>query len=161
MIILKRGQAWGFDLMIASIIFISGIVVFYLYSLNLPNETEDIINALTYEGNLIAGALLSNGFPSNWDEGNVIIPGILTNNRINQTKLEEFYDLSINNYGKTKSLFNIKYEYYIIPSENFTINQNQISAIGQAPQNQKNLIKITRITIYKEKPITLNIHIWE
>lgn len=157
----KKAQAWGFDLLIASMIFIGGIFVFYIYSLNFPNETEDIINTLTNEGNIVANALLSDGFPSDWNEGNVITPGIITNNKINQTKLERFYNFSTEDYEKTKSLFNTPYEYYITFSENVTISGNQISSMGKNPLNPKNLIKISRITIYKNKPITINVHIWE
>ncbi len=159
--ILKRGQAWGFDLLVASIIFIGGIFVFYIYSLNFPNETEDIINRLTNEGNIVANALLSEGFPSNWNAGNVVTPGITSNNKINQTKLERFYDFSTGDYEKTKSLFNTPYEYYITFSENVTISGNEISSMGKSPLNQRNLIKISRITIYKDKLITINVQIWE
>mgnify|MGYP000014655228 CR=1 FL=1 len=82
---MKKGQAWGFDLMMASIIFLGGITVFYLYSLNTP-EAETTLNKLTYEGNIVASTLLSDGFPIDWEEFNVVNPGILSNNKINQTK---------------------------------------------------------------------------
>ncbi len=157
----KKAQAWGFDLLIAFMIFIGGIIVFYLYSLNFPNETENTINTLTYEGSVVANAVLSSGFPSDWNENNVVTPGILTNGKIDQTKIERLYNLTISNYEKTKSLFNTQYEYYLLFSENITIGGVEIPAIGNNPQNPKNLIKITRIIIYKEKPITLDIQIWE
>ena len=89
----KKAQVWGFDLMIGSIIFVVGILVFYLYSLNSPDETLGTFSTLSHDGNLIAETLLSEGFPENWDEDNVTDPGILSNNKINQTKLERFYDL--------------------------------------------------------------------
>ena len=69
----KKAQAWGFDLLIAFMIFIGGIIVFYLYSLNFPNETENTINTLTYEGSVVANAVLSSGFPSDWNENNVVL----------------------------------------------------------------------------------------
>ena len=157
----KKGQAWGFDLMIASIIFIAGIIAFYFYALNTP-ETETTINRLSYDGNIIASTLLSEGSPTNWDENNVISPGILTNNKINETKLESFYNLAASNYQKTKNLFNTRYEFYIFLSEeNFTISGNEVQGIGSQPASPENLIKISRITIYKTKPLTLNIDVWE
>ncbi len=157
----NKAQGWGFDLMVASIIFITGLVVFYLYSLNSPTETQEVLNVLTYDGNLIANAFLSEGYPLDWNENNVISLGIMSNNRINQTKLERFYALSTSNYQKTKELFNTKYEYYIFSSENFTIAGQEVSGIGNFPLNPKNLIKISRITIYNNKPIDLNFEIWE
>ena len=39
----KKAQAWGFDMMIASMIFISGIIIFYVYSLNYPKESQETL----------------------------------------------------------------------------------------------------------------------
>ena len=158
----KKAQAWGFDLIMASMIFIAGILVFYLYTLNIPNQAENIINTLNYEGNIISDSLLSAGFPENWNNTNVISPGILSNNKINQTKLERFYNLSTSQYVLTKNLFNTKYQYYISTTpENLTIEGSEIPGMGSFPLNPESLIKITRVTIYEEKPITFNIYIWE
>ena len=157
----KKAQAWGFDLMMASTIFIVGIVAFYLYALNMTNEAEEIINSMGSEGNAIANALLSNSFPTDWDATNVVSPGILTDSKINQTKLERFYALSIADYQRTKSIFNAEYEYYIYLSENFTISGVQVEGIGNKPIAPKNLIKITRLTIYNNTPVTFYAEIWE
>jgi hypothetical protein len=157
----KGGQAWGFDLMIALVIFIAGLVTFFLYALNTP-ETEITLNKLIYEGNIIADTLLSQGSPTNWNEQNVITPGILTSNKINNTQLEKFYNLSLTNYPQTKRLFNTRYEYYIfLSNKNFTIEGNSIQGIGSQPVNPANLIKISRATIYNNRPITFNVDVWE
>ena len=157
----KKAQAWGIDLMIASIMFISGIVVFYLYTLNTSDQSEEIINLLSYDGKIILDVLLSEGFPINWNEQNVINPGILTENKINQTKLEQFYALSLNEYERTKTIFNTRYEYYVFLSDNITINGEEKAGIGKPPENPKNLIKISRVTIYNNKPLALNIYVWQ
>lgn len=157
----KRGQAWGIDLMVASMMFIGGIVVFYLYSLNAADQTEEVLNKLSYDGNLIAKIILSEGFPKNWDEQNVVTPGILTENKIDQNKLEQLYNLSQNQYERTKYLLNTNYNYYIFLSEKITINGEEKDGIGSLPQNPTNLVKINRITIYKEKPVNLNIYVWQ
>ncbi len=161
MITSKRAQAWGIDLMIASIIFITGIISFYLYSLNAVDQTEDKLNSLSYDGNIIGDMILSEGLPKNWNEQNVVTIGILTENKINQTKLEKFYNMITNNYQKTKVLFNTKYDYYMLISENFTINGQIKPGLGKQPQNQRNLAKITRFVIYKDKLQNLDIYIWQ
>ena len=157
----KRAQAWGFDLMMASMIFLAGIILFYLYALNAPNESDEIINSMSYEGNVVSNAILSEGFPKNWDGTNVVNPGILTNNKINQTKLERFYNFVAGDYSRSKAVFNTRYNYYVYLSENFTINGNQVEGIGSKPLNPKNLIRVERFTIYDNKPITFNVEIWE
>lgn len=157
----KGGQGWGFDAMMASIIFIAGIVVFYLYSLNLTDQTDETLNKMLYDGNVIAESFLSEGSPDNWDSTNVQKIGLQTKNKINDTKLERFYQLSMMDYQKTKLLLNTNYNYYVFFQENITISGAQIEGIGSIPTSPKNLIKIIRVTIYKDKPTTISIDIWE
>jgi len=157
----KRGQAWGFDLMIASIIFTAGIITFYIYSINTIDETDLMINKLNYDGNIIANTLLLEGAPKNWTENTVISPGILSKNKVNQTKIDIFYNLTQNSYNKTKILLNTRYNFYIFFSKDITANGQIIQGIGRAPVNQKNLIKIERVAIYNDQALTMNIEVWE
>ncbi|NCN99132.1 hypothetical protein COU62_00560 [Candidatus Pacearchaeota archaeon CG10_big_fil_rev_8_21_14_0_10_35_219] len=154
----KRGQAWGFDLMVASVIFITGIIIFFLYSLNYPTETQENLNALFYQGNRIANDLLSEGYPPGWNTTNVVKIGILSNEEINQTKLEMFNQLD---YTNTKYLFNTRYDYFINFSEPIIIDENEIQFIGLRSAETQSIIKVSRIVAYKNKSTVLNIHIWE
>lgn len=147
--------------MIASIIFTAGIITFYIYSINTIDETDSVMNKLSYDGNIIANILLLEGTPKNWTESTVISPGILSKNKINQTKIDSFYNLTQNNYNKTKILLNTRYNFYISFSKNITANGLLIQGIGRAPVNQKNLIKIERVAIYNNQPLTMNIEVWE
>jgi len=153
---MKKAQAWGIDLIIATMIFSIGIVVFFVYSLNSPSDVKDKFQILTYEGENIINSILSNGEPDNWNENNVQKIGILNNGKINETKLNRFYHLSENDYQKTREIFNTKYDY------SFIIEGYEISYIGKEVNlNALNLIKITRFIIYKNKPATAYIYIWE
>lgn len=107
----RIAQTWSIDLIVASVIFLTGILVFYVHTINISNETEESFNALSFDGDLIASMLLSEGFPSNWNKQNVITIGILADNKINQRKIDEFHALSLNDYQRTKSLFNTRYDY--------------------------------------------------
>lgn len=157
----KRAQAWGFDLIIAAVIFSLAIVAFYLFSLNYSGEAEESLSALEYDANSIANALLSEGYPAQWDSGNVMKIGLLSNSRINETKLLLFKELSVSDYAKTKSLFNTLHNYEITFSENLTINSTAITSIGQSPSSPQNLIKVTRLATYNNKPLVIYISSWE
>ena len=158
---MKKGQAWGFDLIVAFFLFTGGIVLFYYYSLNYSTEGKQAIEGLSYDGNLIADGLLSEGFPDNWNKTNVTKIGLLNEKKINQTKLERFYNLSVDDYSRTKSLFNTKYNYFLTMSEPIIIDGGEIEGIGQRNLNPKNLVRVTRFTIYQNKPVTLHIEMWE
>ena len=156
----KKGQAWGTDLIIASVVFIGGLLVFYFYSLNISDDGSDTLQKLQYSGELVAEDLFSEGYPKNWEIEDVQRIGIVTDSRINQTKLESFYNLSTYEYEKTKSLFNLNYEYYISFQNNVSIYGQSVEGIGLKPQNSNNLIKITRVMVYNDKPTSVEVEIW-
>ena len=157
---LKKGQAWGFDLILASMIFIFAILGFYMFVFNYSVDGEETFNNLIYEGQLVADSLLGEGHPIDWNETNVVTIGIMSENKINETKLNRFYNLTINDYDKTKRLFNVKYDYYINFSKPVYIGGSYQYIMGQQNSNPKNLIRISRFSIYDNTPITMNINIW-
>jgi len=166
----KKAQAWGFDLMIASIIFISGIILFYIYSINYPKESNEKLDKLFNEGEFMAEVLLSEGLPINWNQDTVVRIGLTTNKKINETKLGEFYEMAnypVNpdGYSKSKSLFNSNYNFFMNFSEPIIIDERTIEegGIGKNFENQEitNLIKVTRVTTYQNKLVSLNLYIWE
>ena len=157
----KRAQGWGFDLVVASVIFSFAIVAFYIFAINYSTGGEETFNNLAYEGQLVAESLLSDGYPIDWNSTNVARIGILSENKINQTKLERFYNMSIKpgEYNKTKVLFNIAHDYNISFSSPVIIEGVNRDYIGMTKQPTESLIRITRFTIYDDKPVTLNVDI--
>jgi len=165
----KNGQAWGMDLMVAVTIFTFALLSFYLYSLNTPAGIEETIESLSYDGRGITNNLLSEGSPENWDENNVLEIGILRDGKINDTKLENFYNWvnSPGGYDETKRVFNTNFDYYFFLDENMTINSVEIDGVGKpgvtrdnAMNNAANLIKISRVTVYQNKPMGAKLYIW-
>ena len=164
----KKSQAWGIDLMTASAIFFVALVVFFIFSINQTGEARSIVEDLLYDGKVVSNSILSSGFPDDWTEGDVVRIGITSDNKINDTKLENFYNLAQTDYARTKSIFSIKYDYYFFLEDNMTIDSELVDGIGKPGTSRtniipksKNLIKITRFTIYGEKPTTAYIYIWE
>ena len=166
----KRGQAWGFDVMIAAMLFLTGIITFYLYTLNSQTEGQNTLDGLIYDGNFLADSLMSEGFPQDWNETNVITLGITNQNKINETKLERFYTMShpVNNpagYEKARKIIGTQYNYFVNLSQSITFSGVPIPEEGIGfsftGQQYDNLIKINRVTIYNNKPTTLHVYIWK
>lgn len=162
----KKSQSSSIDLMIATSIFSVGIIVFLIYSINGPNESTETIESLYKNGESISEIILSEGNPEDWNYSNVDKIGILTDNKIDERKLELFYNLSINNYSFTKSSFNTIYDYYFTIEDNISINGNVILGIGKQGTNisninAENVIKITRFSIYKDKPVNVHIYVFD
>jgi len=162
----KRGQVWSLDLMVAVIIFSVALASFYFYTVNEHSGFEEKIEILSYEGRSLSNILLSDGYPEDWNSTNVVEMGILTNGKINQTKLEAFYNFVQLDYPQTKIVLNTAYDYYFFLDQNMTINSVEVEGIGKPGVTKdtivaKNLIKISRVTIYQNKPIGAQLYIWE
>ena len=149
-------------------LFLVGIAIFFIYSINQPSQSKETFELLNYDGKMIADTLLSQGYPENWNTSNVITIGLTTSNKINQTKLENLYQMIYvqNNYARTKNLLNTGYDYYFFLTENMTVGAGPIEGIGKPGTtknniNAKDLIKITRYTIYQNKTIPLYLYIWQ
>ena len=156
----NKAQAWGFDIIVASTLFLIGIVVFYIYAINNSGQSEEIYNSLSYDGNAIADSLLSEGSPENWNLGNIVSIGLMSNDKINNTKLEIFYNLSRDNYDAARAVFNTPNNYFVNFSVPIIFNGTQIPGIGLQYSNPQNLIKVARFTIYNDKPVTMNVYMW-
>lgn len=157
----KKAQAWGFDIIVATGIFIFGIVAFFLYTINYPTGEQEKLDNLLYEGNVVANNLLSEGHPENWTTSTVSKIGLLTDNMIDQEKLNSFNELSSNEYSRTKSILGTKYNYFINFSSPIEISGNNIDGIGLFPVDSINGIKVSRVSIYKNKPVTIEVQVWE
>lgn len=157
----KRGQGWGVDLIIGGLIVLVGIIAFYGYTFNIDTEKNTVIKHLEAEGELIAAQLLDEGNPSDWTPSQVINVGILTQGKINQTKLEYLYTMTQANYPSMKQKFRITSEFLINMSEPLMIQGTPITGIGRAPQNATNIMKVSHISIYNNKPVTVWIITWK
>ena len=144
---MKKAQIWSFDLIIASIIFSLGILVLYIYAINHLNPSKNKLDSLTAAGNTISELLLS--------EENY---GLLSNNKINQSKLDYFDSLSDE---EKKNLLGVSNNFYFT-FEGLEVNGHPKDAVGIINQGHvKNSIKVTRIAIYKNKPIKFELYVWE
>lgn len=157
----KKAQAWGFDLIIALILFFIGVTLLFLYIVNSPSTSKEKIDDLNYEGENVISQILSEGYPQDWNSTKFVQIGIITENKINETKLGFFYNLSTENYPLILSLFNTKYDFFFNLSQQIIIDNVSIKGIGKEPSSYTNIIKITRFTIYKDKPVSAELLIWE
>ncbi|MFH1803139.1 MAG: hypothetical protein ABH864_06870 [archaeon] len=150
----KKAQAWGFDLVVGMIIFIVGILSFYLYTTNLPGASEETIQQLQQDGELVADSLMSGGSPEDWTISTVVRIGLLSDGRINQTKFDDFELLANSNYDYTRSLFRVRNDYFVY------LDSDVASGIGLNSDGATNLVKITRAVVYNQSVTTLNVHAW-
>lgn len=158
----ERGQAWGLDATVAAMLFVGGIIIFYVYSINYKASEKVEIEESKFEAALLAESLLSEGEPQGWNTTAVSKIGITSKEEINETKLEDWYELVITDYNRTRTLLNTRYEYRVIFSEPLQIGAFSVNEIGPAlPNNTERVWRITRFSSYHQKPLTLDVIVWK
>jgi len=142
----KKAQGWGIDLMAAIIIFISAVIILYIYAVNYASQSQDKLEEITYEGRLLSELILSE------DDF-----GILTNSNVNETKLSDFN----NSYDLRKAFFGVKYNFYFT-IDNLDITEYPGGYVGKINTSEvENLIQVTRLTIYNYTITKFEVYVWE
>lgn len=164
MFILTKAQVFCFDMIVAVLIFSAAILVYYKTTTNLSDQDETLLDDLLIDAKSISGSLMSQGYPYNWTEDNVVRIGISDNNRINETKLEQFSGIPYNN---SRKLFGTAYDYYVyFRDRNNNIILEGIGKPGvnstniQTVENPKKLVKVTRLVIKKSDIVKMVIYLW-
>jgi len=162
----KRAQIWGMDLIVAVFIFTIALSFFYFYVLNDRDSAKEELDTMQHTGKRITDILLSEGSPAHWNTTYVQEIGILSQGKINQTKLEQFHNLSVADYDSTKRLFTTNYDYYFFLDQNMSLPVGVLEGIGKPGVTKdtidaRNLLPIRRITIYENKPVGATLYIWK
>ena len=163
----KKAQALTTDFIIGLMMFIFLLITSITIIINItPDQTYEIL----YTNNLyISESLITPGFPQNWNETNVAIPGITTNQRLNLTKLNKFDNIP---YETSKTLLLTENEYIIffenssgiinitkcVRGYNIQTDENCKPLLNTT--NIKNLVKTERYLIYNSQIIQMNIYSW-
>lgn len=143
----KKAQVWGLDLVVASIIFLVGIILLYVYAINYYPQSRAQLDELYYDGDLASQLILS--------EENF---SIVSDGKINQTKLNNFYSI---NYGTKKSLLGASNDFYFVV-DGLEVEGSPVNYVGKMNDTEINsLVRVTRLTIYKDKPIKFEIFVWK
>jgi len=137
----RKAQIWSLDLVIAVVIFLVGIMILFYYAINYSSQSKNQLDELFYRANLASELILSEEFP-----------GILSHGIVNQTKLNFFNNLSDT---EKRRFLGINNNFYF-RMDNYDgyvgiINASEVDS----------LVKVTRLTIYKNKPTKFELFLWK
>ena len=93
------------------LIFVVALTIYFVYTTNLSKEDTLLLNDIIFEAKLVSSSLVSEGYPSNWNNNTVKRIGLTDNNqRINKNKLRNFANLP---YTHSKKILGTVYDYLI------------------------------------------------
>ena len=163
----KRGQVWTVDFIGGLLLFTLVILITIKVAFTMAPSQDSII--VYRDAVHLSDALLSQGYPLNWTDEDVLLPGIAENNRIDNTKLEEISEL---NYSNVKTLLHVTSDYiFFIRNDTNTINTGQCVYGYDVPVNANctpilsglhydNLAKVDRIVIYNSTVVIMTVYTW-
>ena len=136
----KNGQVWSLDLLVAFMIFLITLICVYFYTINYVANSSSELNQLFLNADIVANLLLS--------EDNY---GLISDGRINKTRVEEFSSLSDSQKKATLGATN---NFYFVISG----YQDIVGIVNVTDVDSQ--VKITRIVIYEDKPTKFEIISW-
>lgn len=173
-ILSNKAQTWKMEFIFAAFVFVIVIAIFFT-TINDFSRDNKTLEYIYFEGQSISEVLISEGSPADWDENNVIRPGILREGRhIDNKKMELLYSLSENNHSFLRGAFGVNsyFAVYIKDSDDEIIkfgNNKGVVPPAIAELNEEgidfnmetqHMAKVKRIVLYEGNPAQMVILTW-
>ncbi len=94
--------------MVAFVLFFLGLLFGMKFIINV--FSDQTFEELRDDAVSIAEDLMTGGYPANWTEADVVMPGLLTSGLLDPQKVQRFARL---NYSAVRLLLNTRYDYYV------------------------------------------------
>lgn len=171
----KKAQVWLSDYTISMILFILAAVLSVKIVINSFSANSDF-QELRSEASKISELLLSEGYPADWtglNSSDVIRLGLLTANRLDESKVALAMNNTYLNYTSLKPKLQAKHNLAVVFEQtNGSLMQfNGFCVIGNSsvsptcsPPNfnfkHKNLFQLTRLAVYNSTIIRMVVYAW-
>jgi hypothetical protein len=127
-----KAQAFIMDLLFGMLITITALLSVVLF---LPTPQAPFVHDAER-----MQVLMTEGVPANWTAATVIVPGFLTDNRFNTTKIAEFESMTSD---EQRELLGIASDFSITFTTN-GIDQGLCGACGETPATYSELLPVQR-----------------
>jgi len=163
----RKAQIWLIDFIVGMMIFIIGIVLASRFIINASNTSEFAEVRITAQ--TMSDYLLSEGSPNNWTNDTVIKIGLTTGNRLNISKLNQFYNMT---YSDTLEGLASPYDYIVyFQNNNSIINFSGVCGYGAfnitnctidvSNLKYDNLVRIERLIVNNDSIAEMVLYVWD
>jgi len=153
-----KAQSLSYDFFIACIIFL--LVITLIFSLlkdsNIQITEVQKINQITRVSDKLSELWMRKGTPENWDSTDVISIGLISDSRLNQTKLDYLNSIGYQNVKKMSG--SGVYEFYL---RIYDLENNTMFDFGLYPFDSEFVSKNQRIGILDSSIVFIDTVVWE
>ncbi len=163
----KQAQIWITDFIIGFLIFSLGAImsvkfIFFMMS-------EDNFAEVQNEAQVISEFLMSEGVPNDWTNETIVRLGLTTDNVLDLTKLNQFYNM---NYSLSRDYLSTKFDYFVFFENNGTVInitncgyghpdvQTTNCAINISDLSYDDFVHVTRLVPYNNSIIEMVVYLW-
>jgi len=171
---LLKSQLWYFDFILGLTIFTLILLVSYRYIGNSYVISGKDVNSVMSESNKLSETLMTSGLPTNWTQDNVVSIGIVTDNVLNITKLDQFKNMTNSDYTNVKNMFGLRSEFIVFFHDKdgnlLNVTDQEYIGSGYTLEDVEDFFKeemvyVTRYTTYKHDDIaqiiSLKVVMWQ
>lgn len=153
-----KAQSLSYDFFIACTIFLLFIVIIFNLSRYSEVQISEMqkINQITLMSDRLSEVWMRKGMPENWNQSNAIELGLLSDSRLNQTKLN--YLMYIDYQEVKRKVGSGIYEFYL---RIYDSNNNTMFSFGLYPSDSDYISKTRRIGILNSTVIFIDTMVWE
>lgn len=157
----KKAQVWYADFTIGLLLFLVVTVIYFQYTTNLSNQQETSLREMVLELKSVSSSLISPGYPDGWSESDVERIGLTDGNyRLNQTKLEQFYDIDhIDMLNKFNTRFNFYMELRDRSGNVIPIDGKDGAGLEATDASSK--VMMNRFVIYNSSMVKMVMYLWQ
>jgi hypothetical protein len=113
-----------------------------------------LMSAKTVSNNLMSG-----GYPDDWNQTDAEIIGLVDDKRINQSKIERFYNTS-HDSAKLKFGISENYYFYLQDKDGNKVSIGGNDYAGKEASDSVKIVKLDRITIYNNSLVKMVVQVW-
>jgi len=172
----RKSQVWISDYTLSLLLFTLAVIISIKILINSFAVNTDF-KELKTDAAKISEILLSEGYPPYWDNGNssdIIRLGLLTGERLSESKLIRVMNASYINYTSLRPKLQTKYDFVVVfeKPNGSLIEFNNLCVIGRPNSiadctnpalnlpDYDNLVKLTRLVIYNSTITRMVIYTW-
>ena len=164
---MRRAQTWVFDYLAGFLMFV--FLLFLSINLFQSIDARSDFDVVSREVDRVSVSLMSEGFPHNWSSVSVASPGILSDGKVNLSKLALFDSLG---YSRSKSLMQVTGEYlFYFKNESGVMSVGGLCVRGMHPAPfdcivpevsyfYEDLAWTERIVVLDSKIVSLVVVVW-
>jgi hypothetical protein len=157
----KTGQVWFFDFMIAVLIFVGTLTLYFNVKDDATDTRQLEFDDMIGRSKIATSDLMSEGYPTTWNSTNVTRIGLMdAQGRFDALKIQEFYSMGNSSVRTKLSLGPVHLFLYLARPNGTVLTFGGMNQTGEIPTSESMIVQTTRLGVYGSDFVQLKMLAW-